>query len=427
MILFRGKDTLRLGLATCLLLISIGIISFSFYNLKQYKENLLLKEIDSTEILIDLAKKVNQFSSLVGDEIKFSKKFNFKMTHNGLNDQVAKLKQLKIKNYQIKELASEIKSLISINKNILKHLKDSEEELASKLYKSEFLFHRDQLISLIDSTKKALVIEQRSRIGKNRYEQVFQVLLICLFFISSILFILVFKRHKEFDELRAQELKLHEQVEQLTELKDSESTIKNHLQEKLEILERKYLILCEELKERQGLVNSIEVDANNFHLDKLESKSLDNTSQSLTRFVNEFQKFFQKQELNEINIGQNNETLKKLKSINEKLNTNLINLELNAQQNFPVLNELSGVIKEFKEIQLYKVNADLIEKIQEIKTSLDNVYVDYQNLESHMKQSLEINNENIIKFNSKLFEIKQLLNTINTNYVDERSVSEKFN
>lgn len=138
-----------------LFLFLLGDISFSFYKQLFLESNNYLNLLSSQ---INFTKSINTYSDVVRDEIQIYKNINIKNYEDNLNLEFKNIAN-GISEYQVKEMNEVLNKMYQINRSIIGHLNDQEIQLAQKLFKTEFIFYKTKLISLLDSNKKLTILK----------------------------------------------------------------------------------------------------------------------------------------------------------------------------------------------------------------------------------------------------------------------------
>lgn len=409
-----------------LLMSSIGLIIFTYFELEKNNNSFYHNYILSTEVLVDTAKKINQYANATETEIKYFKNTNFEIINKDLLSQIEKINTFDFKKYKVKELEDEINSIISINTLIVGHLKDSENQLANKLYKTEFLSHRDKFIQLIDSTKKEFLIKMKQKHKINSNSLSLSISFVFLLFVSIFSFITMIR-------FQNGNKKLHHQIEAYqSELNENKSLISN-LNEKIE---KKVLIetqLKEELKfikesliEKNEKLQKIVISYSGSKEYVASDKSVDNLNEKIKYFINQFQKFYQSYQFFSLDINNFNKNLLHIKNAGKQLNVQVMNEELSGSSSKDTLliKELLNSIENLNTINYMNMDNDVLSSVQDAREHLSQIYI----LEENLNKVIVENNENfhqlLREVQNKLIESKNLINSLfNDGF---REFNEKF-
>lgn len=408
---------------------ALCMLALFFKTYQKRDQDFYQNYILSSEILIDTAKKVNQYAKLTETEIKYSKKFDFELKNDELKLQLNELYELGLKKYLITEIENEILALIEINKQVRIHLKDSENILALKLYKTEFLSHREQIISLIDSTKKALVNNVKDNYSVEKFN-IFVLSILCsvLFFIF-LYFLFNFKLSSKIKSLNL------ELSNKDLELEKLEKELENRAM-KIKSLDKEVFLLTEEVQyfesiQRQNMKTamSIEIITQKPKSYETNDSSLDELNIKLKDFVNDFQKFYQDYQLFNIGFEQFNKNIMHAKKINEQLKVIIVNLELNSSENMNLilLKELSSSIENIKQIEGMNFTENILSSITDIKEKLNNLYHHEENLHRIILENNQMYFDGIRDAQSKLNELKKIINSTESITINKREYGEEFN
>ena len=397
-----------------LLMSSIGLIIFTYFELEKNNNSFYHNYILSTEVLVDTAKKINQYANATETEIKYFKNTNFEIINKDLLSQIEKINTFDFKKYKVKELEDEINSIISINTLIVGHLKDSENQLANKLYKTEFLSHRDKFIQLIDSTKKEFLIKMKQKHKINSNSLSLSISFVFLLFVSIFSFITMIR-------FQNGNKKLHHQIEAYqSELNENKSLISN-LNEKIE---KKVLIetqLKEELKfikesliEKNEKLQKIVISYSGSKEYVASDKSVDNLNEKIKYFINQFQKFYQSYQFFSLDINNFNKNLLHIKNAGKQLNVQVMNEELSGSSSKDTLliKELLNSIENLNTINYMNMDNDVLSSVQDAREHLSQIYI----LEENLNKVIVENNENfhqlLREVQNKLIESKNLINSL---------------
>jgi Fe2+ transport system protein B len=141
-------------LNVCVLLVLSINIFHSMYDYGILQTNQKFKIIATQ---INFSKSINSYAEAIREEIQIMRNTNFQTYEARINSDFKNIEK-KVSKYQQKEFIFELNKMFMINKNIINHLKAQEIDLAQKLYKTEFLYHKEKLINLIDSIKKQTIM-----------------------------------------------------------------------------------------------------------------------------------------------------------------------------------------------------------------------------------------------------------------------------
>ena len=397
-----------------LLMSSIGLVIFTYFELEKNNNSFYHNYILSTEVLVDTAKKINQYANATETEIKYFKNTNFEIINKDLLSQIEKINTFDFKKYKVKELEDEINSIISINTLIVGHLKDSENQLANKLYKTEFLSHRDKFIQLIDSTKKEFLIKMKQKHKINSNSLSLSISFVFLLFVSIFSFITMIR-------FQNGNKKLHHRIEAYqSELNENKSLISN-LNEKIE----KKVLIETQLKEELKFIKESLIEKNE-KLQKIvisfsgpkdyvaSDKSVDNLNEKIKYFINQFQKFYQSYQFFSLDINNFNKNLLHIKNAGKQLNVQVMNEELSGSSSKDTLliKELLNSIENLNTINYMNMDNDVLSSVQDAREHLSQIYI----LEENLNKVIVENNENfhqlLREVQNKLIESKNLINSL---------------
>ena len=409
-----------------LLMSSIGLIIFTYFELEKNNNSFYHNYILSTEVLVDTAKKINQYANATETEIKYFKNTNFEIINKDLLSQIEKINTFDFKKYKVKELEDEINSIISINTLIVGHLKDSENQLANKLYKTEFLSHRDKFIQLIDSTKKEFLIKMKQKHKINSNSLSLSISFVFLLFVSIFSFITMIR-------FQNGNKKLHHQIEAYqSELNENKSLISNlngKIENKVLIetqLKEELKFIKESLIEKNEKLQKIVISYSGSKEYVASDKSVDNLNEKIKYFINQFQKFYQSYQFFSLDINNFNKNLLHIKNAGKQLNVQVMNEELSGSSSKDTLliKELLNSIENLNTINYMNMDNDVLSSVQDAREHLSQIYI----LEENLNKVIVENNENfhqlLREVQNKLIESKNLINSLfNDGF---REFNEKF-
>jgi len=373
-------------------------------------------EIKNIASLIDLSKEINNYSKLTRDEIQLLVRKDFSFINQQLLGLSKNLENGLITEFQLNEINNELLSLIRLNKSITDHLGSNEIELAQKLYKTEFLFHEEKIHQLIDSTKKASMINTEIKMNQilslNSKEKSYIILSISLFF-SLFLGVIYFMR-KEFNSSRL--LNKH-----LLIIDDKNKLVKNinnefeELKLNFDRLKLENFNMAKNIKSFKNHVNSFSLTLCNAETNaktKMENLEL-NSQQALAQFEQKVNFLLKHHEEFRCDIKQHNQSIISLKQLSQNINKLIVNFEINRKpidvlelkhilNTVDLCHSLDSDLKDFDLKQSFDSLCILLKEDRHILTSYND---NLRHLEEHIKKVEKENNSNLTKLKSKVLNL----------------------
>lgn len=393
-------------LNAALFLFLLGDISFFFYKQLFLESNNYLNLLSSQ---INFTKSINTYSDVVRDEIQIYKNIKIKNYKDNLNLEFKNI-AIGISEYQVKEMKEVLNKMYQINESIIGHLNDQEIQLAQKLFKTEFIFYKTKLISLLDSNKKLTVLK-----FQNHFEEIinlspmlkFKLTMLFINFLITIGGVLYF-----YSRLRKNNILYQTNV---NELKVKESEI-SALKEAKQLVEKSNVNLKNNiLNIKRNLIELID-KFNGFEFNEayLEGEDiLSNALRSLEITCSSNEKLVNN-ELNNIKVILDeiklfNQKVNTINSLTKNLNNSIVNYEINNRPlDLILIKNLNNELNSLNEIDCGDISKNI--SFEELRKST-------KDIEKIVSDFILKNKEIIKEFN--------ILNKKNENKINElhRSVS----